>query len=79
MSPPHTRGSTLRAAEAAKSNGLNTVTLTGHSESNPLRGLGDIAYWVDSQAYNVVEAVHSVWLGLLCDLIIGKREYSVSG
>ena len=69
----------IRAAEAAKSNGLHTMTLTGHSESNPLRGLGDIAYWVDSHAYNVVEAVHSVWLGLLCDLIIGKREYSVSG
>jgi len=31
---------------------------------------------VDSKAYNIVENVHQIWLLMVCDLIIGKSEYS---
>ena len=52
------------------------MTLSGHSEENPLNGIGDINLWVDSKAYNFVENTHQIWLLSLVDLIIGSREYS---
>jgi len=33
---------------------------------------------MDSSAYNVVEAVHMMWLTTVVDMLIGKAEYSVS-
>ena len=68
----------LRGAEKAKEKGLTVVTLTGFKESNPLRKLSSIDFWVDSCAYNVVECTHMVWLMATVDLLIGKAEYSVS-
>ena len=52
------------------------VTLSGFAADNPLRQLGDINIWVDSEAYNFVENIHQVWLLTIVDLIIGSREYS---
>ena len=65
------------AVEAAKKCKFSDiVTLSGHSEENPLNGIGDINLWVDSKAYNFVENIHQIWLLSLVDLIIGDREYS---
>lgn len=69
----------VNAAEVSRDLGIEVLTFTGHDRANPLRELGDVNFWADSRAYNVVEGVHAIWLGLLCDLIIGKREYDVSG
>lgn len=69
----------LNAAEVCRGRDIRVVSFTGFDEANSLRALGDINFWVDSRAYNVIESVHATWLGLLCDLIIGKREYDVSG
>ncbi len=66
----------LRAAEHARSRGLRVVTLSGFAPDNPLRGMGDPAFWVDSCAYNVVESVHQIWLLMVVDLLVGKTEYS---
>ena len=52
------------------------ITFTGHSKNNNLKKLGDINFWVDSKSYNFVENTHQIWLLAICDLIIGKREYS---
>ena len=51
------------------------ITLTGNSNDNNLRKLGDINFWVDSKAYNHIENVHQILLLSLVDLIIGKTEY----
>ena len=52
------------------------ITFSGHDINNPLSKLGDINFWIDSKAYNFVENTHQIWLLAICDLIIGKREYS---
>ena len=69
----------VKAAEVAAEKGIQVLSLTGFDASNALREGSDLGLWVDSRSYNVIEAVHAVWLGLLCDMIIGAREYSVSG
>ena len=69
----------VNGAEFCRANGIDVITFTGCSADNPLKTLGDINFWADSKAYNVIESTHTIWLGLLCDLIIGKREYGVKG
>jgi D-sedoheptulose 7-phosphate isomerase len=66
----------LNAADTAKDLGINIVTLSGFSKDNPLRQKGDINFWLDSRAYNIVENTHLIWLLMVCDLIIGNAEYS---
>ena len=69
----------LNACKAAKNKKMSRIiTFTGHDKNNPLSKLGDINFWIDSKAYNFVENIHQIWLLAICDLIIGKREYSAS-
>jgi len=60
----------------AKNMGLKVITFSGFSADNPLRQLGDINFWVDSKAYNIIEMIHSIWLLAIVDQIIGSMEYS---
>jgi D-sedoheptulose 7-phosphate isomerase len=66
----------INAAIAAKRMGISVVTFTGFSNDNSLKKEGSLNFWIDSKAYNVVENTHQIWLLLICDLIIGKAEYS---
>ena len=66
----------LNAAVAAKKLNIDVITFSGFSKDNPLRKKGDINFWLDSKAYNVVENTHLIWLLMVCDLIIGEAEYS---
>lgn len=68
----------VKAAQKAREKEMKTVTFTGFSEANPLRQLGDMNFWVDSCAYNVVENIHQIWLLAVVDMIIGKAEYAAS-
>ena len=68
----------VAAAEYAKRKGINLITFTGFSADNPLKMQGDINFWLDCKAYNIIEGIHQLWLLAICDLIIGKTEYSVS-
>jgi len=68
----------IKAAEYAKSIGVKLVTFTGKDENNSLKTLGDINFWVNSNAYNIVEGIHMIWLTTVVDMIIGKSVYSVS-
>ena len=68
----------VKAAEYAKARGLTVVTFTGKSFDNPLKALGDINFWIDSSAYNVVECVHMIWMCTVVDMVVGKAEYSVT-
>lgn len=69
----------LEAADGCRELGIRVLSFTGFDATNPLRQRSDIGFWAESRAYNVIEAVHAVWLGLLCDLIVGSREYGVKG
>lgn len=68
----------VTAARYARSVGLKVITFTGFISDNPLKSNGDLNFWVDSRAYNIIECTHQIWLLAVCDLIIGKAEYSVS-
>ena len=67
----------INAVAAARKVKFSSVaTFSGFKEDNPLKQKGEINFWVDSQAYNIVENTHQIWLLMLCDLIVGKAEYS---
>jgi len=66
----------INAAQTAKELGMTVVTFTGFSGDNPLKREGELNFWVNSKAYNIVENTHQIWLLLICDLLIGKAEYS---
>ena len=66
----------INAAVQAKSMKIPIITLTGFKQDNPLRQFSELDFWVDSRAYNVIENTHQIWLLIVCDLILGKVEYS---
>ena len=66
----------INAAAQANKMGIHVITLTGFERDNPLRKLGKLNFWLDSRAYNIIENTHQIWLLMVCDLIIGKIEYS---
>lgn len=68
----------LNAAKKAKEKNLHITTFSGFSSDNLLRKEGDVNFWVDSEAYNVVEMTHHVWILSICDLIIGSPFYSAN-
>ena len=65
----------VEAARYARRKGLAVVTFTGFAEGNPLKLAGQVNFWINSRAYNIVEMTHHIWLLALCDLIIGSAEY----
>jgi len=66
----------LYAAQTAKGNSMDIITFTGFKSDNLLKQEGKLNFWVDSKAYNIIENTHQIWLLLICDMIIGKAEYS---
>jgi D-sedoheptulose 7-phosphate isomerase len=63
----------VNGASKARAMGLKIVTLSGFSRDNVLRSLGDINLWCDSEAYNVVEMTHHIWLLAIVDYIIQSK------
>ena len=70
--------SIVNAATTAKSLGLKVVTFTGRDSDNALKSHGDINFWVDSHAYNIVECIHMIWVTTVIDAIVGNAVYEVS-
>ena len=50
--------------------GLDLITLSGFDNNNPLKSLGKINLWADSDSYNIVEMAHHIWLLAIVDYII---------
>ena len=57
---------------------MKVVTFTGRNKENKLRSEGDVNFWVDSNAYNIVECIHMIWITTVIDAIVGSAEYEVS-
>tara|TARA_B100001057_G_C22871493_1_gene959164 strand:- start:4433 stop:5008 length:576 start_codon:yes stop_codon:yes gene_type:complete len=68
----------LNAAKFVKANDLFLTTFTGFSKKNLLRKEGNFNFWVNSNAYNIVEMTHHIWILSLCDLLIGDAYYSAN-
>lgn len=64
----------INAAKKAKEKGLMVITFSGFSKNNPLKSLGDLNFWVDSNEYNIVENTHSVWLLAVVDRLINEKK-----
>ena len=65
----------VAAAKHAQQHSLPLVTFTGFSRDNPVKSHGDLNFWVDSKAYNIVECTHMIWMTLVVDMIVGSAEY----
>tara|TARA_Y100000590_G_scaffold460607_1_gene620287 strand:- start:218 stop:760 length:543 start_codon:yes stop_codon:yes gene_type:complete len=60
----------INAIKAAKKLKMKVVTLTGFSKNNPVKKLGNLNLWVNSNKYNIVETTHQTWLLSIIDYII---------
>ena len=67
--------SVIEAARTARARGLKVVAFTGRTEGNQLGQLADIHFHVASDAYNIVENIHGIWLTATVDYVIGKSVY----
>jgi D-sedoheptulose 7-phosphate isomerase len=63
----------LNAVKAARAAKCAVVTLSGFSADNPLRRLGDINFYVDSDRYGFVEIGHLTICHAILDFICGLR------
>ena len=50
------------AVKSVKKTGGEAITLSGFSEDNPLRSMGDLNVWLDSTNYGLVEIGHLFYL-----------------
>ena len=68
----------INGLKYAKSKFIDNASLTGSSKDNYLKRNSDCSLWVNSKAYNIVESIHTIWLTLIIDLLVGHPEYTVS-
>ena len=66
----------LNAANLCNKEKIKFVTITGAKKDNSLSKKGNINYWINSKAYNIVETVQMLILVSIIDKIIGRSEYS---
>ncbi|WJW74602.1 SIS domain-containing protein [Thiohalobacter sp. IOR34] len=59
----------LNAAQRARACSARLITLTGFDGANPLREMGDINYWLDSDDYGMVEIGHLFLLHHVADIL----------
>lgn len=57
----------LRAARAARDAGCRVITFSGFDPDNPLRGMGDLGFYVPSSSYGFVEICHGALAHYLTD------------
>jgi len=63
----------INGCKKAKELGFSKIiTLSGFSPDNPLRKLGDIDLWIDSDNYNHIENIHQFWLLSIAENLIQK-------
>ena len=65
----------VQAINEASKKFIKIITFTGFDKDNRVKQLGDVNFWLDSRAYNIVENTHQIWLLAICDLIVGNAEY----
>ncbi len=63
----------LKAASRAMNNKCLAVTMSGFKPNNPLRGIGDINFYVPSHSYGYVEIAHLVVCHCIVDRVVEKK------
>ena len=64
----------VNAQAYAKLKGVKTLSCTGFKSTNPVKTNSDVAFWVDSNNYNVVEMAHHIFLCGLCEILKDKKS-----
>lgn len=59
----------VNAAKFAKKQGNPLITLSGFKDNNPLRKVGDINIWLNSNSYNHIEMAHHIFLVAVIDYL----------
>jgi D-sedoheptulose 7-phosphate isomerase len=63
----------INAVYAARAAGCEIITFSGFNYDNPLRSLGDINFYVDSDRYGFVEIAHLTLCHAILDFICGLQ------
>jgi D-sedoheptulose 7-phosphate isomerase len=69
----------LNGVAAARDAGCCVVTLSGFDPQNPLRGSGDINFYVASGQYGFVEIIHLTLCHAILDILMGWRPNAEHG
>jgi D-sedoheptulose 7-phosphate isomerase len=64
----------VNGARQARQMKLPIITFSGFDADNVLRKLGDLNFWVESHAYNIVEMTHHIWLLALVDKLVADNS-----
>lgn len=64
----------LNAAELAKKKNMKVVSLSGFEQSNSLRKLGDLNFYVPSSGYGFVEITHLTICHCVLDLYLSQKN-----
>ena len=59
----------VNAAKFAKKRGNPLITLSGFKDNNPLKKIGDVNIWVNSNSYNHIEMAHHIFLVAVIDCL----------
>jgi D-sedoheptulose 7-phosphate isomerase len=63
----------INGVVSAKKKGLFIITMSGFSKSNPLRSLGDLNLYVESNAYGHIEITHLVLTHIFLDTYLKTK------
>lgn len=67
----------LNACAAARARGLGLITFSGFGSDNPLRGQGDLNFYVANATYGPVESAHAVLIHNLTDRVLATLRAKV--
>jgi D-sedoheptulose 7-phosphate isomerase len=65
--------SILRAVAAGDAAGCPVITLSGFDPRNPLRGRGELNFYVPSASYGLVEITHLAVCHCIVDTLVAER------
>ncbi len=68
----------VKAAETALAKKAKLMTLSGFSEENPLRKLGQLNFWIDRPDYGLVETAHFFLLHTIVDVWNAQKSLEKS-
>jgi len=66
----------LHAVEAARAKRMWVTTFSGFNPENPLRSLGDVNFYVDSDQYGFVELAHLTLIHAILDVYVIARRHA---
>lgn len=64
----------VNAAKYCNKNKIKLVTFTGFKKDNPLKKLGRLNFWMNSNEYNIIEMTHHIWILMAVDYLSYNKK-----